>query len=96
MYNFIIYKEDSKLLILVLESTEKVSSTPILWLWLDWRPVVMSIEMLVLMFDRKTNTGLVLVGARPVIILLVSPVQVNTTHGQQAPYPRRTVISNWI
>ena len=54
----------------------------------------MSIEMLVLMFDRKTNTGLVLVGVRPVIILLVSPVY--TTHGQQEPYPRRTVISNWI
>ena len=81
MYNFIIYKEDSKLLILVLESTEKVSSTPILWLWLDWRPVVMSIEMLVLMFDRKTNTGLVLVGARPVIILLVSPVHYSWSAG---------------
>ena len=74
-------EEDSKLLILVLESTDKVSSTPIQWLWSDWRPVVMSIEMLVLMFDRKTNTRLVLVGARPVIILLVSPVHYSWSAG---------------
>ena len=41
----------------------------------------MRIEMLVLMFDRKTNTGLVLVGARPVIILLVSPVHYSWSAG---------------